>query len=1802
MDLFNKNIKSIGLFLILLFNTFIYTQTKLEKISTVHSGIELSIQFTSPNFNIKEDNNHRIADFYEFANPSLPGYPTLPSKIVYIAIPPNSKISIELIEKGIEQLLDIEPSANPELIKTSDSTYKEIKRELSINAFISEKYPSNDIELLGYTWIRDFYCAVIKINTHFYYWKDRTISIINSIKIKINYTLLDKISSVRRTESEYDKDLAEVILNYHYALDYRSIPHYKDEMSTSDWINYNNEYIKYGIVKDAIYRITKQDLENLGVNTSVINPNTFKLFFKGSEQNIYVKGENDNSFDDGDFIEFYAEKNYGSKDYKNIVKPGEEYLNYMNRYSDTSYVWLTWNGRNGLRTEEINNFNSSLPDVVNTHLNILHLENDERIWFYDGTLPRSNLPYYQEHKVWTWFFLGNTGQRAIQFNVENYVPNEKVNTIVRFISNGSNIQKDAHTNGVSLNSTTVQNTITYDYKSTVNLNTEYSTNNLLNGANTFRVFGLTNQATFHQALIDWIDIEYPSFNYAKNDSLLIRIRNEEQQGNKIIEVTNIHSSGENIIIYKTKPQLKRISGYVLSNSTLKFSDYVTAGDEYLVINSSSVKKPVTAMYKKFKNLRNKSRGADYIIITNYLLASSTSNYESFIRDEYNLRTQLIFVDDIYDEFNFGIKSTESIKDFLKYVYSNWTAPAPSFLTIIGDANYDHKDVFASVPSIRKKDLVPSFGMPVSDVWFTTWDSSDFSLQQMYVGRIPAENNEQVFRYLNKHKTYINKRFDKWNKLFFFFSGGDPTKTSELNEIKNANQYIFDNYVKNIPIGGIGNHFYKTQNPVSNFGPISQEYFNSVISEGANFISYIGHSGTQTWDNGITTVQDLKNNYKDRLPLITDFGCSTGRFAEPDVNAFGESFICGSDDGQAIAYFGNSSLGYLSSSLTFPKLFYEKLLINNIAVLGKTHQLAKIKLLTEYSNSDVNRVFNYCNLLFGDPIINFAVPSKPNFSINDNSITLMNTVPNDLDEFLQLKVTINNFGIVPNDSLIVNVSNIYEDNTIFEKTVKIPSPLLNTDIFLDIPILGKTGIYNVTVELNKDKSIDELYFNDNKAVAVFNVYSTNLRTMESDPFYNSKRKEIILLNPISLQTNTNEELILSVSDNENFINAAETTMGYDSLFTKLSLGSLQENKRYWWRTRVNNPVINWSYTNSFVNKGDYTWFIDSTHKPEDIILEGIEYNLESKSWQIEEKHKLLKITSAGSNDGKYASLTLDGEEKLPNTFFWGIVTAEIDTVTLTLSNVQYFVYPLETSAPALTNYINSLPQGTTIAISICDDGAQSVLGFTPPSSVREAIKNLGSILIDNVRYRESWCMIGRKGALPGTVPESYKKHFEGPASVEILKSVKKEKGHFILPLITKSTGWESIHLTSTRPQNSIIKVTPLAQKVDGKIDTLSQKSYDNGPIEIGYLDHNIFPSLKLRFDLEANSSLQSPQISDVGVNYKTLPELGLNYQVVSISSDSIMQGGVIHLYYTIVNAGYSSADSFSVVLELIKPDNSIKFLTDTIITSISPLSKKHFIYSYLSNYEDGFGKMSFKITIDKENRIKEFYKDNNVYQQPFYVIRDETTSVSTANVKVFFDGTEIYDDDYISSTPSITAELEYDGNFAVNDTSSVQFFLDGKQIYYSQFNNIKRDAVPRKIIYEFQPVLEDGYHVFTIQGKDVIGNQISNSGYQVRFIVNNNLQLLDVYNYPNPFRDITHFTFLLTRVPDLLTIKIYTIAGRLIKEIELNQSELQTNLNRIPWDGRDADGNPVANGVYIYKINARINNKNTSVIQKLAIIR
>ncbi|MBN2000614.1 T9SS type A sorting domain-containing protein [candidate division KSB1 bacterium] len=70
------------------------------------------------------------------------------------------------------------------------------------------------------------------------------------------------------------------------------------------------------------------------------------------------------------------------------------------------------------------------------------------------------------------------------------------------------------------------------------------------------------------------------------------------------------------------------------------------------------------------------------------------------------------------------------------------------------------------------------------------------------------------------------------------------------------------------------------------------------------------------------------------------------------------------------------------------------------------------------------------------------------------------------------------------------------------------------------------------------------------------------------------------------------------------------------------------------------------------------------------------------------------------------------------------------------------------------------------------------------------------------------------------------------------------------------------------------------------------------------------------------------------------------------------------------------------------------------------------------------------------------------------------------------------------------------------------------------------------------------------------------------------------NYPNPFNPITNIEYEIPKA-GRVEIKIFNVTGQLIKSIK---SEFQeAGVNKIIWDGKNDQGQPVSSGLYIYQV-------------------
>jgi hypothetical protein len=72
------------------------------------------------------------------------------------------------------------------------------------------------------------------------------------------------------------------------------------------------------------------------------------------------------------------------------------------------------------------------------------------------------------------------------------------------------------------------------------------------------------------------------------------------------------------------------------------------------------------------------------------------------------------------------------------------------------------------------------------------------------------------------------------------------------------------------------------------------------------------------------------------------------------------------------------------------------------------------------------------------------------------------------------------------------------------------------------------------------------------------------------------------------------------------------------------------------------------------------------------------------------------------------------------------------------------------------------------------------------------------------------------------------------------------------------------------------------------------------------------------------------------------------------------------------------------------------------------------------------------------------------------------------------------------------------------------------------------------------------------------------------------------NFPNPFNNTTSLRFFLP-VPTSVLLEVYNLLGQRV--VTLVEGETAAGIHTVVWDGFDANGRPVATGVYFYRLTA-----------------
>jgi hypothetical protein len=374
--------------------------------------------------------------------------------------------------------------------------------------------------------------------------------------------------------------------------------------------------------------------------------------------------------------------------------------------------------------------------------------------------------------------------------------------------------------------------------------------------------------------------------------------------------------------------------------------------------------------------------------------------------------------------------------------------------------------------------------------------------------------------------------------------------------------------------------------------------------------------------------------------------------------------------------------------------------------------------------------------------------------------------------------------------------------------------------------------------------------------------------------------------------------------------------------------------------------------------------------------------------------------------------------------------------------------------------------------------------------------------------------------------------------------------------------------------------------------------------LSFINAQQYPYLKIVMNNSDNIFKTAEQLNYWRVLYQPQPEAAINPNRYFVFKDSLSQGETSLISIAIENLTTIPMDSMLVKYSIIDENNQKNVLGYKRFKPLPILDTIIAQYELKTNLITG--NHTLEVDVNPDNDQLEQYHPNNIGLKSFYVTADKKNPL----IDVTFDGIRILDRDIVSAKPFINITLKDENKYlALDDTSLVSVYLrknasgsfvdelipyDNQRLKFipATLNSTKNSNQAR---IEFRPEFtkDDDYMLILKNVKDKSGNSLGVNDYKVAFSVQTKSSISSLLNYPNPFTTSTQFLFTLTgyQIPSQLKIQILTPTGKVVREItkaELGNIHIGRNLTEFKWNGDDQFGQPLANGVYLYRLVSNLN--------------
>jgi len=393
------------------------------------------------------------------------------------------------------------------------------------------------------------------------------------------------------------------------------------------------------------------------------------------------------------------------------------------------------------------------------------------------------------------------------------------------------------------------------------------------------------------------------------------------------------------------------------------------------------------------NLRGASQGADYVVIYYDGLVEAAEALRAWREQSLPIegssapyRAVAVPVSAIYQQFSGGRTDPGALRNFLRAVDAHWS-PRPAFVTLLGDASYDFRNILGRVSGGLPGAPVPSWenGFAIgtafaTDDWVFNVDNPLLALPDFFGGRIPVADATQALDFVRRKVIPYESTapHGAWRNRVMLIADDDTQADSPdpllWRHVRQTSQIDSASVPAHVDRRYVYLHKYAYGPGFTK--PGAKADIKNGVNEGVVAFNYIGHgSFFKIADETVLLDVDAGTfNNIERLSVFVAASCDVGKFSNPQVQSLGERLVL-APNGGCIAVISATELALSDYNARLAEALYEEIFTRGAASgqfrEGLAEALLAAKLSTPISQVENNQKY----LVMGDAATRLNLPRR-----------------------------------------------------------------------------------------------------------------------------------------------------------------------------------------------------------------------------------------------------------------------------------------------------------------------------------------------------------------------------------------------------------------------------------------------------------------------------------------------------------------------------------------------------------------------------------------------------------------------------------------------------------------------------------------------------------------------------------------------------------------------------------------------------------------------------------------------------------